>query len=186
MDINQYKKIGAKYSLNTIQLAHFLGQLAHESADFKLVYENLNYSYDALRKVFPKYFPNAVIAGKYARNKEAIGNRVYANRMGNGDENSGDGYKYRGRGYIQLTGKNNYEAFSKFIGEDCIENPDLVATKYPFDSAIWFFKQNNIFSLAKDLGDNSIISVTKKVNGGLNGLQDRKQKTLFYYKELSK
>ena len=184
MNIQDYKKIGVKYNLSNVELAHFLGQSSHESLGFKVVYENLNYSAQGLLNTFKKYFPNSVIAGKYSRKPEMIANKVYANRMGNGDEKSGDGYKYRGRGYIQLTGKDNYKSFSKFIGEDCVSNPDLVATKYPFESAIWFFKNNNIFSLAKDLSDNSIIAVTKKVNGGLNGLADRKDKTKYFYELL--
>jgi putative chitinase len=178
--IDKLKKLGAKYNLTTIQLAHFAGQLSHESFDFKITSENLNYSAERLLQVFPKYFneKNVII---YARKPIKIANRVYANRMGNGDENSGDGYKFRGRGYIQLTGKNNYSAFSKFIGEDCVQNPDLVSQKYALESALWFFFENKIFTLCKDLSDDSIKKVTKKINGGLNGFADRKAKTLKYY-----
>lgn len=178
--IDKIKKLGAKYNLTTIQLAHFAGQLSHESFDFKITSENLNYSAERLLQVFPKYFndKNVIL---YARKPIKIANRVYANRMGNADENSGDGWKYRGRGYIQLTGKNNYLAFSKFIGEDCIQNPDLVSQKYALESAIWFFFENKIFSLCKDLSDDSIKKVTKIINGGLNGFADRKAKTLKYY-----
>ena len=178
--IDKLKKLGVKYNLTTIQLAHFAGQLSHESFDFKITSENLNYSAERLLQVFPKYFndKNVII---YARKPIKIANRVYANRMGNGDENSGDGYKFRGRGYIQLTGKNNYSAFSKFIGEDCVQNPDLVSQKYALESAIWFFFENKIFTLCKDLSDDSIKKVTKKINGGLNGFSDRKAKTLKYY-----
>ena len=178
--IDKIKKLGAKYNLTTIQLAHFAGQLAHESFDFKITSENLNYSAERLLQVFPKYFneKNVIL---YARKPIRIANRVYANRMGNADENSGDGWKYRGRGYIQLTGKNNYLAFSKFIGEDCVSNPDLVSQKYALESALWFFFENKIFTLCKDLSDDSIKKVTKKINGGLNGFADRKSKTLKYY-----
>ena len=178
--IDKLKKLGAKYNLTTIQLAHFAGQLSHESFDFKITSENLNYSAERLLQVFPKYFTKE-LAQRYARKPIWIANRVYANRMGNGDEKSGDGWKYRGRGYIQLTGKKNYEAFSKFIGEDCVSNPDLVSLKYALESALWFFFENKIFTLCKDLSDDSIKKVTKKINGGLNGFADRKAKTLKYY-----
>ena len=173
-----------KYNLTPIQMAHFLGQLAHESQDFTKVYENLNYSAQRLLEVFPKYF-NKSNVNNYARNPQKIANKVYANRMGNGDEKSGDGWKYRGRGYIQLTGKSNYSSFSKFIGEDCVANPDLVETKYAYDSAIWFFEVNNIFSLCKDFSDKTFEAVTRKINGGTNGLTERKAKTLYYYKLLT-
>ena len=178
--IDKLKKLGAKYNLTTIQLAHFAGQLSHESFDFKITSENLNYSAERLLQVFPKYFndKNVIL---YARKPIRIANRVYANRMGNNDENSGDGWKFRGRGYIQLTGKNNYSAFSKFIGEDCVQNPDLVSQKYALESAIWFFFENKIFAICKDLSDENINKVTIKINGGLNGFADRKAKTLKYY-----
>ena len=178
--IDKLKKLGVKYNLTTIQLAHFAGQLAHESLDFKVLSENLNYSAERLLQVFPKYFTKES-AQRYARKPLLIANRVYANRLGNGDEKSGDGYKFRGRGYIQLTGKKNYEAFTKFIGEDCVSNPDLVSQKYALESALWFFFENKIFTLCKDLSDDSIKKVTKKINGGLNGFADRKSKTLKYY-----
>lgn len=176
--IDKLKKLGVKYNLTTIQLAHFAGQLSHESFDFKITSENLNYSAERLLQVFPKYFneKNVIL---YARKPIKIANRVYANRMGN--VNIGDGWKYRGRGYIQLTGKKNYEDFSKFIGEDCVQNPDLVSQKYALESALWFFFENKIFTLCKDLSDDSIKKVTKKINGGLNGFADRKAKTLKYY-----
>ena len=128
---------------NPLRLAHFLGQIAHESGDFKFVSENLNYSTDSLLRVFPKYFKDRATADRYARNQEMIGSRVYGSRMGNGDEASKEGFKFRGRGYLQLTGKDNYKAFSTFIGEDCVANPDLVATKYPMDSAICFLIETN-------------------------------------------
>src|SRR5436189_5430858 len=131
---------------SNLRLAHFLAQCALESMNFTAVVENLNYSAQRLLQVFPKYFKN-VDVNAYARNPQKIGSRVYANRMGNGDEASGDGFKYRGRGYIQLTGKNNYQAFSGFIGEDCIANPDLVATTYPLASAAFFFNSNNIWQV---------------------------------------
>jgi putative chitinase len=136
----QIPDTAAKFNITTnLRLAHFLAQCAHESGGFKAVTENLNYSADGLLKIFPKYFTNK-LNESYARNPEKIASRVYASRMGNGDELSKDGFKFRGRGYIQLTGKDNYTKFTQFIGEDCIANPDLVATKYPLASAAFFFK----------------------------------------------
>jgi putative chitinase len=159
---------------NPLRLAHFLAQCAHESGNFKVLNENLNYSSDGLLKIFPKYFKDKATADLYARKPEKIANRVYANRMGNGDEASGDGYKFRGRGYIQLTGKDNYKAFSDFIGEDCVANPDLVATKYPLASAAFFFQKNKLWDIC-DKGDSTeiVTLVTKRVNGGTHGLEDR-------------
>jgi putative chitinase len=174
--IAQIPETAAKFGITTnLRLAHFLAQCALESTNFTAVVENLNYSAQRLLQVFPKYFKN-VDPNAYARNPQKIGSRVYANRMGNGDEASGDGYKYRGRGYIQLTGKNNYQAFSGFIGEDCVANPDLVATTYPLASAGYFFKANNIWAIC-DRGANDAIvtSVTKVVNGGAHGLAERIQ-----------
>ena len=162
---------------NPLRLSHFLAQAAHESGNFKFLKENLNYSADSLLKVFPKYFKDKVTADKYARNPEKIANRVYASRMGNGDEASGEGFKFRGRGYIQLTGKDNYKAFSNFIGEDCVANPDLVSDKYPLISAAWFFDKNNLWTICdKGASDEVVTSVTKRVNGGTHGLADRLSK----------
>jgi putative chitinase len=166
---------------NRLRLSHFLAQTAHESGNFKLVVENMNYSADGLLKIFGKYFrkadgktPDAELANKYARKPEMIGSRVYASRMGNGDEASKEGYKFRGRGYIQLTGKDNYKQFSDFIGEDCVANPYLVATKYPLTSAAFFFHKNGLWALCdKGATKNEIIAVTKRVNGGTIGLDDR-------------
>lgn len=159
---------------NPLRLSHFLAQCAHESGNFKLVKENLNYSAEGLLKVFPKYFKDLKTAQAYARQPEKIANRVYASRMGNGDEASGDGWKYAGKGYIQLTGKDNYKQFSDFIGEDCVANPDLVATKYPLSSAAFFFQKNKLWDIC-DKGDTAdiVTLVTKRVNGGTHGLDDR-------------
>lgn len=158
---------------SAVRVAHFLAQCSHESSGFKRTVENLNYSASGLLETFPKYFTREQ-AIAYARQKERIGNRVYAGRMGNGDEDSGDGFKYRGRGYIQLTGHDNYAAFGQFIGENCLDNPDIVATKYPLASAGWFFTQNAIWK-ACDSGINyvAIEAVTRKVNGGTHGLVER-------------
>jgi len=159
---------------NHLRLAHFLSQCAQESGNFKLLTENLNYSADGLLKIFPKYFKDKATADAYARKPEKIASRVYANRMGNGDEASGEGFKFRGRGYIQLTGKDNYKQFADFIGEDVVANPDLVATKYPLTSAAFFFNKNALWTIC-DKGDtNDVVTlVTKRVNGGTHGLDDR-------------
>ena len=166
---------------NPLRLTHFLAQCSHESGGFKIIKENLNYSTDGLLRIFSKYFrkadgftPDRQLAESYARQPQRIGSRVYANRMGNGDEASGDGYKYSGKGFIQLTGKDNYKQFSTFIGEDCVSNPDLVATKYPLSSAAFFFNKNHIWDICdKGSSRDVIVQVTKKVNGGDIGLQDR-------------
>jgi putative chitinase len=159
---------------NRLRLSHFLAQTAHESGNFKHVVENMNYSADGLLKIFPKYFKDRATAEKYARKPEMIGSRVYANRMGNSDEASKEGFKFRGRGYIQLTGKDNYKQFSDFIGEDCVANPDLVATKYPLTSAAFFFNKNGIWAICdKGATKEQIVAVTKRVNGGTIGLEDR-------------
>ena len=171
--IAQIPETAAKFNItNTLRLAHFLAQCGHESGSFKAVSENLNYSADGLKKIFGKYFPGD--ATSYVRNPEKIASKVYANRMGNGDESSKEGFKFRGRGYIQLTGKSNYAGFTKFIGEDCVANPDLVATKYPLASAAFFFDSNKLWSIC-DLGstDDVVTKVTKRVNGGTIGLPDR-------------
>ena len=162
---------------NPLRLAHFLAQCSHESGEFKLFRENLNYSADGLKKVFPKYFPTDALANAYARQPDKIANRVYGNRMGNGDELSGEGFKFRGRGYIQLTGKDNYKALGTFLQEDLLHDPDLVATKYPLTSAGFFFQKNGLWGICdKGDGDDIVTSVTKRVNGGTHGLADRLSK----------
>ena len=171
-------EVVSRYNITQpLRLAHFLAQIAHESANFTAIRENLNYSSDGLLKIFPKYFKDKATADAYARKPEMIASRVYANRMGNGDENSKEGFTFRGRGYIQLTGKDNYRAFSTFIKEDCVANPDLVATKYPMDSAIWFFDRNKLWDICdRGPGDDIVTLVTKRVNGGTHGLADRIRK----------
>jgi len=174
--IDQIPEAAAKFNITTnLRLAHFLAQCALESVNFTAVVENLNYSAQRLLQVFPKYFKN-VDVNAYARNPQKIGSRVYANRMGNGDEASGDGFKYRGRGYIQLTGKNNYQSFTNHIGQDCLANPDLVATHYPLASAGFFFDSNNIWAVCDQGSSDAVVtSVTKRVNGGTHGLAERIQ-----------
>ena len=161
---------------NVTRLAHFLSQVAHESGNFKLVYENLRYSAAGLLKIFPKYFPTQELANRYAMQPQYIGNRVYANRMGNGNEASGEGYLFRGRGYLQLTGKSNYQLFSQYVNENCVDNPDLVATKYPMDSALWYFDKNKLWTLCDANTTEAVTSVTRRVNGGTHGLADRQAK----------
>jgi putative chitinase len=164
-----------KFEINSgLRLAHFLSQCSHESNNFKSVVENLNYSATALNAIFGRYFPDN-LSLKYARQPEMIGNRVYANRMGNGDEVSGDGFRFRGRGYIQLTGKNNYTGFANYIIDPEIKtNPDLVATKYPLSSAAFFFWKNSLWQICDQGFDNETITkLTKAINGGFNGLSQR-------------
>jgi len=183
--LRQIKPMAKKFRIKSnLRLAHFLAQCAHESVDFKVTRENLNYSAKGLLRVFGKRF-DKTSAEAYARKPEKIANKVYSNRMGNGDENSGDGWKYSGKGYIQLTGKINYTNFSKFINEDCVANPDLVATKYPLASAAFFFDSNDLWALC-DKGANydTLVAVTRRVNGGINGLADRELKFKKYSKLL--
>jgi putative chitinase len=172
--IAQIPDAAKKFNIsNPLRLAHFLAQCGHESAGFKAIQENLNYSADGLKKIFPKYFPGNLAEG-YARNPEKIASKVYGSRMGNGDETTKEGFKFRGRGYIQLTGKDNYTKFAKFIGEDTVGNPDLVATKYPLASAAFFFDSNKLWEICdKGADDATVTAVTKRVNGGTIGLSDR-------------
>jgi putative chitinase len=172
----------AHYKMTPVRAAHFFAQCAHESGGFKAFNENLNYGAKGLQGIFKKYFPDAATAAKYERKPEMIANRVYASRMGNGDEKSGDGYKYRGRGAIQLTGKSNYLAFSKHIGDpEVMTNPDIVATKYSFESAMFFFETNGLWAICdKGVDDAAILALTKRINGGTHGLDDRKEKTKKY------
>lgn len=181
--IAQIPDVAAKFGINTpLRLAHFLAQCGHESGGFKLTNENLNYSADGLKKIFPKYFAQAGLAESYARQPEKIASRVYGGRMGNGDESTKEGFKFRGRGYIQLTGKSNYTEFDKFVDDDILGNPDLVATKYPLLSAAWFFHKNGLNAISdKGADDATVTSVTKRVNGGTIGLPDRIKHFKEYY-----
>lgn len=154
-----------------LRLSAWLAQTAHESGKFTRVTENLNYRWESLRRVFPKYFPDDNTAKRYAHQKEAIANRVYANRMGNGSEQSGDGWKYRGRGLIQLTGKNNYTLFANSIGYSLEETTQYLETfEGAVQSSCWFWDHNNLNPIA-DRGD--MVTLTKRINGGTNGLEDR-------------
>jgi putative chitinase len=176
------KKAMEFYKLTPIRAAHFFAQTSHETGGFKTFAENLNYSGDGLKDIFGKYFPGN-LNELYARNPEKIANRVYGSRMGNGDEKSGDGYKFRGRGALQLTGKENYKAFSDYLKKpEIMTNPDLVATTYSFESAMFFFDKNKLWSICdQGVNDNSILTLTKRINGGTHGLTDRLEKTKKYY-----
>ena len=167
-----------KYNINTqLRIAHFLSQMAHETMGFKAFVENTNYSASRLLEVFPSYFTSSQ-ASQYANKPQAIANRVYANRYGNGNEASGDGYRYRGRGFVHLTFKSNYQAYKDFSGVDIVNNPDLAAKlDVALDIAGWYWNSRNINALA-DKDD--VTGVTKKINGGTNGLTDRKNRLTFY------
>jgi len=169
-----------------VRAAHFFAQTSHESGGFKSLSENLNYSADGLVKIFRKYFPDISVATAYAKNPEKIANKVYSNRMGNGDEASGEGFKYRGRGAIQLTGKDNYAAFAKAIGRpDVLTNPDIVSGELAFESALFFFDKNKLWDICdKGISDETITALTKRINGGTIGLEDRKKHTYEYAKLL--
>ena len=181
--IGQIPSVMSTFKIDSaLRLSHFLAQCGHESAGFKAIQENLNYGAKGLLGIFKKYFPTEAKALQYERKPEKIANLVYASRMGNGDEASGDGYKFRGRGYIQLTGKNNYVAFGKAINEDIAANPDLVATKYPLLSAAWFWSSNGLNTIAdKGATDADVTAITKRVNGGTIGLPDRIKHFKEYY-----
>jgi putative chitinase len=178
-----FKSAAAFYKLSPHRAAHFFAQTAHESGNFKAFSENLNYSAKGLRSIFGKYFPTDALARAYERKPEKIANRVYANRMGNGDEASGEGWLYKGRGPLQLTGKNNYRAFGKYIGreQEILDNPDIVANELGFESALWFFDANKLWGICdQGVNDATILALTKRINGGTHGLDDRKLKTKKY------
>ena len=170
------------FELTPFRTAHFFGQTSHETAEFRIFSENLNYSASGLKKIFGKYFRD-VAAEDYARKPEKIASRVYGNRMGNGDENSKDGWKYRGRGALQLTGKNNYTAFAEYLDKpEILDNPDLVVDEYAFESAMFFFDKNKLWGICdKGIDSATILKLTKRINGGTNGLDHREDLTLKYY-----
>jgi putative chitinase len=173
----------AYYKMTPERAAHFFAQTAHESGNFKAFAENLNYGASGLTTTFKKYFPTTEKALLYERKPEKIANLVYGNRMGNGDEASGDGFKFRGRGALQLTGKDNYKVFSEYLKKpEIMTNPDLVATEYAFESAIFFFDRNKLWDICdKGVNKDTILALTKRINGGTHGLADREEKTLKYY-----
>ena len=173
------KKAAEFYHLNKNRAAHFFAQTAHESGGFKAFSENLNYGAAGLRGIFGKYFPTDEMARRYERQPMAIANRVYANRMGNGDEASGDGWKFRGRGALQLTGKSNYQEFANYVNRpDVMDNPDLVAGELCFESAMWFFDKNKLWAICdQGINNATITALSKRINGGTIGLDDRIAKT---------
>jgi len=181
--IEQIPGIQEKFGVNTpLRLSHFLAQCGHESGGFRVTQENLNYSAKGLQGIFKKYFPSEALALDYAKKPQKIANRVYGGRMGNGNEASGDGFKFRGRGYIQLTGRDNYKAFDDAVEDVILENPDLVATKYPLASAAWFWNRNKLNQLAdKGNAPEVVTMITKRVNGGTIGLADRQKHFNEYY-----
>jgi putative chitinase len=176
------KAAAAHYKLNKNRAAHFFAQCAHESGNWKATSENLNYGAKGLRGIFRKYFPTDALASAYERKPEKIANRVYANRMGNGPESSGDGWKFRGRGFLQLTGHDNYKALSQYINRpDIMDNPDLVAGELAIESALWFFDRNKLWGICdQGINDAAMLALTKRINGGTHGLDDRKLKTKKY------
>jgi putative chitinase len=181
--IAQIPDTAAKFQINTpLRLAHFLAQCGHESGGFRATQENLNYSAKGLNGIFKKYFPTEAAAKAYERQPAKIASKVYGGRMGNGPESTGEGYKFRGRGYIQLTGKENYTAFGKAINEDICSNPDKVAANYALLSAAWFFSKNGLHKMADEgASDQVVTKITKRVNGGTIGLPDRIKHFKEYY-----
>jgi putative chitinase len=185
--IAQIPETASKFLINTpLRLAHFLAQCGHESGGFRATQENLNYSAKGLNGIFKKYFPTEAAAKSYERQPAKIASKVYGNRMGNGPESTGEGFKFRGRGYIQLTGKDNYTAFGKAINEDMTSNPDKVASNYALLSAAWFFNKNGLHKMADEGATDLVVTkITKRVNGGTIGLVDRIKHFKEYYKLLS-
>lgn len=179
-----FVKMKELWKVSDEQLAHILGQCYHESEGFTADSENLNYGAKGLMTIFKKYFPTEALTKAYERQPEKIANKVYASRMGNGDEKSGEGFKFRGRGALQLTGKDNYKAFTAFIKEDCVANPDLVKGKYFLESALFFFSKNGLLPLCTIVTTDSITKVSKRVNGGTIGLEDRILQTNKFYKQI--
>jgi len=185
--IDSIPEVATKFGINTpLRVAHFLAQCGHESGGFRLTKENLNYSAKGLMGIFKKYFPTEALAKAYERQPAKIANKVYSNRMGNGTEASGDGAKFCGRGYIQLTGKENYTAFGKSIGVDVCANPELVASQYALASAAWFFSKNGLHKMADEGASDAVVTkITKRVNGGTIGLPDRIKHFKEYYSLLA-
>ena len=181
--ITMIPAVAQKFQIDSaLRLAHFLAQCGHESGGFRLTKENLNYSAKGLNGIFKKYFPTLESALPYERKPEKIASKVYGGRMGNGPESTGEGYKFRGRGYIQLTGKENYTAFGKAIGEDMTLNPDKVASHYALLSAAWFFSKNGLHKIADEGSSDAVVTkITKRVNGGTIGLPDRIKHFKEYY-----
>jgi len=182
--IDQIPDTAARFGITTpLRLAHFLSQTCHESGGFKSFSENLSYGSKGLLTIFPKYFKTIDKANAYQRKPEKIANLVYANRMGNGDEKSGDGWKYRGRGALQTTGKSNYQEFANFMKmSEIMSNPDLVATKFALASAGFFFKKNNLWSICDQGSSDEVVKkLTKRINGGQIGILERLKEFKHFY-----
>ena len=182
--IDQIPDTAARFGITTpLRLAHFLSQASHESGGFRAFSENLNYNAKGLCGIFRKYFPSVTIALQYERKPEKIANKVYASRMGNGNEASGDGWKYRGRGALQTTGKSNYQDFANFMQmSDIMTNPDLVSSKYALASAAFFFKKNNLWSICdQGASDEVVKKLTKRINGGQIGILERLKEFKHFY-----
>lgn len=182
--IDQIPDTAARFGITTpLRLAHFLSQASHESGGFRAFSENLNYNAKGLCGIFRKYFPSVTIALQYERKPEKIANKVYASRMGNGNEASGEGWKYRGRGALQTTGKSNYQDFANFMQmPEIMTNPDLVATKYALASAAFFFKKNSLWGICdQGASDEVVTKLTKRINGGTIGLIERKKEFKHFY-----
>ncbi len=176
---NTFKAASEYLGLPPRRAVHFFAQCGHETGGFKRFEENLNYSEKGLLDTFSKYF-NEESAGDYEREPESIANRVYANRMGNGDEQSGDGFKFRGRGALMLTGRNNYQLFSAYVNKsELLQDPSPVANQLAFESAMYFFEKNNLWELC-DMGFDIVAPLTRAINGGYNGLDHRQELTYKY------
>lgn len=172
---NTAKAIARHYDLSTNRAAHLLGQASHESGGFRLTSENLNYSVESILRVWPSRFKSEADAEPYARKPAALADKVYGDRGGN----NGEGFKWRGRGFLQLTHRDNYRSFaSEMRVPDVMNNPDLVSTEYAMETAVWYFKKNGLFRIAdKGVGEDQIKQITKRVNGGYHGLSDRIEQT---------
>jgi putative chitinase len=177
------KKAMEFYKFTPVRASHFFAQTSHETGNFRLFTENLNYSAKGLQSTFKKYFPTLEKALLYQRKPQQIANLVYASRMSNGNEASGDGWKFRGRGALQTTGKANYQALSNYLkNPEIMVNPDLVESEFAFESAIFFFDKNKLWSICDEgISDNTILKISKRINGGTNGLEDRIKKTKQYF-----
>jgi len=180
---NTMKKAMEFYKMTPLRAAHFFAQTSHETGNFKLFTENLNYSAKGLQSTFKKYFPTLEKALLYQRKPQQIANLVYASRMSNGNEASGDGWKFRGRGALQTTGKANYQALSNHLkNPNILVNPDLVESEFSFESAIFFFDRNKLWSICDEgISDNTILKLSKRINGGTIGLSHRMELTKKYF-----
>jgi putative chitinase len=180
---NTARAIAKFYDLTPERGAHLMGQAAHESGGFRLTEENLNYSVASMMRVWPSRFPTEESAQPYARNPQALADKVYGDRMGN----DGEGYKWRGRGFLQLTGRDNYEAFASDMSlPEVIDDPDCVEDDYAFETALWYFNKNKLFDIADEgVNDDTIKRITRRVNGGYHGLDDRTEQTQKIYRWLT-